>query len=202
MAKISRANGIRSRNAILDRSLVLAAAGGLHTATIGALADSLGMSKSGVFAHFGSKDALDLALIDAAAERFARAVMEPAGMAPPGIARLAALSEGLLAFVSQAPIDGSCLTPGHPAFGLDAAPAARARLDAWQERWLQALADSVTEAITRREIAASAETAQMVFELDGVLEAAGRAVRSRRPAEVVDRARKAVDRVLLASLAG
>ena len=198
MATTMRAHGARSRAAILDRGLELAAAGGLHTATIGALADALGMSKSGVFAPFGSKEAFDLALIDAAAERFARAVVAPAGAAPPGIATVAALCEAFLAFATQPAAAGARLTPDHPAFGLGGSAAATARLAAWREVWQQALADGVAAAIARGELADSAEPAQVVFELDGVLEAAARLARTSGSGAVVSRARRAIDRLLLA----
>ena len=198
MAVTPRANGIRSRASILARSLELTAARGLHAATIGALAAALGMSKSGVFAHFGSKDALDLAVIDAAASAFARDVMAPADAAPPGIARVAALCEGFLAYAAAPAGAGSRLTPDHPAFGLGTSTSARARLDGWRDQWLQALAGSVEQAIARQELSGSAEAAQVVFELDGVLEAAARTARWQPAAAAVSRARMAIDRVLLA----
>jgi AcrR family transcriptional regulator len=77
---------------ILDHALRLAAEGGLRAASIGALAAATGMTKSGVFLHFGSKPALDEAVIHTAVARFDRAVSRRAAAAPPGVARLAALS--------------------------------------------------------------------------------------------------------------
>lgn len=171
--------------------------GGLQTATIGALSDALGMSKSGVFAHFGSKDGLDLAAIDAAAERFARGVMAPAGTAPPGIARVVALCEGFLAFVTPAPGEPARLPPDHPAFGLSSSPAAGARLVAWRAAWRNALLASVAEAIADGEMAAASDPAQAVFELRAVLDAAARGMRDEPPAMIVTRARRAIDRALV-----
>lgn len=198
MATSLRANGIRSRIAILDRGLELTSRGGLHTATIGALSGLLGMSKSGVFAQFGSKESLDLALIDTAAGRFAAAVVAPATFAPPGIAKVAALCEGFLAFVSQPLASGPSLTPDHPSFGPGAAPAAQARLDLWRLTWREALASSVTDAVARGELAAQNEPAQVVFELQAVLEAAARAVQHQGVEGIATRTRRAIDRVLLA----
>lgn len=198
MALVQRSNGIRSRGAILDRGARLAQRGGLHTATIGALAEGLGMSKSGVFAHFGSKEALDVALVDAAAERFARAVLGPAGAAPAGIARVAALAEGFLTFVTQPPDDAAPrLTPEHPAFALTAG-AATARLETWRNTWHGALTAAVTDSIAQGELAPAHDPAQVVFELDALLDAAGRAWRRQPSVDVASRTRRAIDRLLLA----
>ncbi len=197
MAISARSNGIRSRQAILDRVLEVAGSAGLQAATIGVLSDALGMSKSGVFAHFGSKEALDLAAIDAAAERFGRGVLAPAATAPPGIARVVAMCEGFLAFVMPAAGAPAHLVPEHPAFGLTASPAVRARLDAWRTAWRDALLASVAEALTHGEMTASSDPAQAVFELRAVLDAAARGMRDEPPAAIVARARQAIDRALV-----
>jgi AcrR family transcriptional regulator len=88
--------GEQTRAAILDRAVDLASAEGLEGLTIGRLAAELRMSKSGLFAHFGSKQDLQLATIGAAAERFRTAVIEPASKAPDGAPRLRALGERYL----------------------------------------------------------------------------------------------------------
>jgi AcrR family transcriptional regulator len=88
--------GTETRRAILDRALDLASAEGLEGLTIGRLAAELRMSKSGLFAHFGSKQDLQLATIAAAAERFMDAVIRPSLSEPEGAPRLRALSERYL----------------------------------------------------------------------------------------------------------
>ncbi len=88
--------GEQTRAAILDRAVDLASAEGLEGLTIGRLAAELRMSKSGLFAHFGSKQELQLATVGAAAERFRVAVIEPAQAAPDGAPRLRALGERYL----------------------------------------------------------------------------------------------------------
>ncbi len=88
--------GAQTRAAILDRAVDLASAEGLEGLTIGRLAAELRMSKSGLFAHFGSKQELQLATIEAAAERFRTAVIEPALEAPDGAPRLRAMGERYL----------------------------------------------------------------------------------------------------------
>jgi AcrR family transcriptional regulator len=88
--------GEQTRAAILDRAVDLASAEGLEGLTIGRLATELGLSKSGLFAHFGSKQELQLATVEAAARRFATAVIEPSLSAPDGVPRLRALGERYL----------------------------------------------------------------------------------------------------------
>jgi AcrR family transcriptional regulator len=88
--------GEQTRAAILERAVDLASAEGLEGLTIGRLATELGMSKSGLFAHFGSKQELQLATVEAAARRFATTVIEPALSAADGAPRLRALGERYL----------------------------------------------------------------------------------------------------------
>jgi AcrR family transcriptional regulator len=88
--------GEQTRAAILDRAVDLASAEGLEGLSIGGLAADLRMSKSGLFAHFGSKQELQLATVAAAAERFRVAVVEPATSAPEGAQRLRAMGESYL----------------------------------------------------------------------------------------------------------
>src|SRR3954447_26210551 len=88
--------GTRTREAILERAVDLASVEGLEGLTIGRLAGELRMSKSGLFAHFGSKQELQLATVAAAAERFRTAVIEPAMSAPDGAPRLRAMGERYL----------------------------------------------------------------------------------------------------------
>ena len=170
MTRQPRQNGTTSRRLVLTRALDLAAAGGLQAATIGALADALGMSKSGVFALFGSKDALDAAVVDAAASLFSRAVVTPAEAAPPGVARLAARVEGWLDAVAAS----------HPALavlGLDPrglSESARDRLRAWRTAWRQTLGADITEARRGGELATATDAAQVGFEIEALLDAAAR----------------------------
>src|SRR4051794_18129478 len=88
--------GTRTREAILERAVDLASVEGLEGLTIGRLAGELRMSKSGLFAHFGSKQDLQLATVAAAAERFRRKVLEPVRDLPDGAPRLRAMAERYL----------------------------------------------------------------------------------------------------------
>jgi AcrR family transcriptional regulator len=96
-ASVAAANkGERTRAAILESAVEIASAEGLEGLTIGRLAAELRMSKSGLFAHFGSKQELQLATIAAAGERFRAEVIEPALRLPPGAERLRAIGNGYL----------------------------------------------------------------------------------------------------------
>ena len=154
----------------MARALTLTATGGAQTATIGALADGLGMSKSGVFALFGSKHALELAVVEAAAERFGRAVVVPAQTAPRGVARLAALVEGWLGEAEAASPALAVLAP--PRAG--ASPDVRDRLRTWRGGWRAALAAEVAEARRAGELGPGADGPQAAFEIDALLAAAAR----------------------------
>src|SRR5688572_26536200 len=91
-----RSDGARSRAAILDAAGQLATVEGLNGLTIGRLADHIGMSKSGLYAHFGSKEELQVATVAAAEAVFEQDVIEPAQHVPPGLRRLEAYCEGFL----------------------------------------------------------------------------------------------------------
>src|SRR3954451_3346344 len=91
--------GATTRAAILERGLDLASAEGLEALSIGRLASELEMSKSGLFAHFGSKQDLQLAIVDAAARRFREAVVDPAMDAPDGAGRLRAMTAAYIAYL-------------------------------------------------------------------------------------------------------
>src|SRR5215208_3414185 len=94
-----RRDGERSRNAILREAGRLATVDGIAGLSIGRLAEAVGMSKSGLFAHFGSKEELQLATIATASALFDEHVTGPAAAAPPGIERLRALTERFLEHV-------------------------------------------------------------------------------------------------------
>ena len=98
-----------SRAAILDQSVDLASVVGLDGLSIGALATHAGFSKSGLFAHFGSKETLQLETLKTAAERFTAAVIRPALHEPRGIPRVQALFDRWLAWAARDGAPGGCL---------------------------------------------------------------------------------------------
>lgn len=172
----------------MDAALVVSAEGGRQAVTIGGLAARLGMSKAGVFAHFGSKEALDLAVVEAAAEQLGRDVVAPASLAPAGVARLAALVEAWLGEVeSRRPAvrvltDRLPPTPGE----------LRARLLAWRDSWQSTLGRHVSDAMRLGELTAGANAAAVAFELDAMLAAALRGTEA-GDATAVATARSAIE---------
>src|ERR1700742_4582783 len=94
-----RSDGERTRAAILAEAARLATVEGIDGLSIARLADAVGMSKSGLFAHFGSKEELQLATIETASEIFVEHVIEPALGAPSGLERFQALAENFLQHV-------------------------------------------------------------------------------------------------------
>jgi AcrR family transcriptional regulator len=100
--------GAETRAAILQRAVDLASVEGLEGLTIGRLAADLEMSKSGLFAHFGSKQELQLATVETAAQRFRAAVIDPAMEAPEGGPRLRALADGYLGHLEADTYSGGC----------------------------------------------------------------------------------------------
>jgi AcrR family transcriptional regulator len=97
-----------TRSAILEHAVDLASAEGLEGLTIGRLAAELRMSKSGLFAHFGSKEELQLATVEAASRRFLDAVIAPAQLEPEGAARLRAYCERYIDYLERKVFAGGC----------------------------------------------------------------------------------------------
>ncbi len=152
--------GEQTRAAILERAVDLASAEGLDGLTIGRLATELGLSKSGLFAHFGSKQELQLATVEAAARRFATAVIEPSLSAPDGVPRLRALGERYLEHLDL--YSGGCFWAATSA-EFDDRPgpvrdAIAAALDAW-----------IGELTRQAEIAGAEDPDRVAFELYAVV---------------------------------
>src|SRR5437868_12001799 len=103
-----RSDGDKSRAAILDAAAKLATIEGLDGLSIGRLADHIGMSKSGLYAHFGSKEELQLAAVDTAVEIFADAVIRPAREVEGAFARLEALCENFFGYLEKPVFPGGC----------------------------------------------------------------------------------------------
>jgi AcrR family transcriptional regulator len=101
--------GAATRQRILARALELASLRGLESLTIGELASDLDLSKSGLFAHFKSKERLQLAVLEAAAEQFTDRVFRPAMQKPRGVARLGAIFELWLKWIRSSDHKGGCI---------------------------------------------------------------------------------------------
>ena len=163
-----RSDGERSRRAILLAAARLATTEGLDGLTIGRLADETGMSKSGLFAHFGSKEELQLATIGMAQEIFDEDVLAPA-LASEGRARVEALCERFLSHVDRSVFPGGCFFASAAA-ELDTRPGrVRDRVVGVQRAWTELIEDALREAQDRGEIARDADRAQLGFEVNALL---------------------------------
>ena len=164
-----RADGERSRAAILQAAAQLATVEGLDGLSIGRLAKHVGMSKSGLFAHFGSKEELQLATIEVADEVFRTEVVRPALEESGALDRLRALCEGFLAHVERGVFPGGCFFASVAA-ELDTRPGTvRDRVAAVVREWAGLLELQVAEAQRQGELDPSEEPAQLAFELHALL---------------------------------
>jgi AcrR family transcriptional regulator len=164
-----RADGARSRQAILKAATELATVEGLDGLSIARLAEHVGMSKSGLFAHFKSKEELQLATIDAAAEVFEREVTRPGMAAPPGVARVESQCEAFFSYLERGVLQGGCFFVAAAA-EFDAKPGpVKDHLRGVYTGLIAALTDVVREAQAMGEIAATEDVDQLTFELDALL---------------------------------
>ncbi len=160
-----RSDGERSRAAILGEAARLATVEGLDGVSIGRLADAVGMSKSGLFAHFGSKEELLLATIEAADAVFAEEVVAPAAQAPPGLARLRAYTELFFDHVARGTFPGGCFFVSAVSDLATRPGPARDRALASVEEWMAHLGEQVAAAQSAGELDPAADAEQVVFEL-------------------------------------
>jgi len=103
-----RTDGARTREAIVREAVSLATVDGLEGLSIGNLANALDMSKSGIYAHFGSKQELQLATVEEAAGIFQSQVIEPALSAPPGVPQLVAVCDAFFDYLARRTFPGGC----------------------------------------------------------------------------------------------
>jgi AcrR family transcriptional regulator len=160
--------GEETRQAILDRAVGLASRIGLEGLTIGKLAEELDLSKSGLFAHFRSKEALQVQLLEHAAERFVELVISPALTAPRGEKRVRAIFERWRRWPEQNGMDGCLFVSA--AVELDDRPGpARDVLVKQQKDWLDTLANVVRTAIDEGDFRKNLDPRDFAFELFGIM---------------------------------
>jgi AcrR family transcriptional regulator len=191
-----RSDGERSRSAILNEAAKLATVEGLSGLSIARLADAVGMSKSGLFAHFGSKEELQLATIERASEIFAADVVDPALADPTGMGRLRALADRFLDHVERQVFPGGCFFAS-VATEMDTHPGpVRDKAFEVVEDWTGHIAAAVRAAQDEGALDASEDTAQLAFEIDAFLLLANAAFVISGDKAPLERARRAIDRRL------
>src|SRR3954471_3369791 len=152
--------GERSRKTILEAAAQLATVEGLEGLSIGRLADEVGMSKSGLYAHFRSKLDLQLATVATAGDVFRQEVMDPAQAVPPGTGRILALSDAFLSHVERGVFPGGCFFVAATA-EMNVRPGpVRESIAEFVAGWMYTIENAVREAQAQDEIAAEVDPAQ------------------------------------------
>ena len=162
----------RTRQAILDTAAALASEHGLDSLSIGGLASETGMSKSGVFAHFGSKEELQLATVDHAASIFVREVIAPARSAPRGVARIWALLDGFLDYLEREVFAGGCFFATTSAEFKNRPGAVRDRVAEHLASWRSYLQHAVEQAQELGELDPTVDARRVAFELNAFVQSA------------------------------
>jgi len=161
--------GERTHTTILDHATSLASQVGLTGLTIGALADDLDLSKSGLFAHFQSKEALQIEVLDHAARRFTETVVRPALAKPRGAPRMQALFNGWIAWVQDDSLPGGCVFVAANTELDDRPGPVRDRLVALQQGWIDVIAGSFRRGIESGLFRADADPRQLAQDMVGSL---------------------------------
>ena len=177
------------RDVILERAVEVASEEGLEGLTIGRLSSELGLSKSGLFGHFGSKEELQLAAVDAAGAIFLREVIEPALAEPEGAPRLRAYCDRWIGYLERKVFSGGCFFAA-ASTEFDGRPGpVRDKLRDGQGAWLEELAKHAR-------LAGADDPQQVVFEVYSVVVGANATHELFRDEEAFARARRAIERLL------
>jgi AcrR family transcriptional regulator len=163
-----RTKGEQTRAAILDAALKIVSQSGLEGLTIGTLAEAMGMSKSGLFAHFGSREELLLAVLGHGQDEFVELVMRPALAKPRGLPRLQAMFANWLDWTESADLPGGCPMIGGATEFDDKPGAVRDRLAQGQRAWIDTLRRCARQAIEEGQFRPDTDPEQISFEMFGI----------------------------------
>jgi AcrR family transcriptional regulator len=184
--------GQRTRNSILEVAAALATEEGLDPLSIGRLAEATQMSKSGLFAHFGSKEELQLATVEHAAELFVAEVIDPARSAPKGLARVWALCDHMIGYAERKVFPGGCFFAA-TSFEFNNRPGpVRDRIEEMIRSWLSYLEHAVEQAQEAGELDAKVSAREIAFQLDAFAQASNAQYQLFRDPQVFDDARRAI----------
>ncbi|MBA3734978.1 MAG: TetR/AcrR family transcriptional regulator [Actinobacteria bacterium] len=194
-----RSDGEKSRKAILSEAAQLATVEGINGLSIGRLADAVGMSKSGLFAHFGSKEDLQLATIETARALFHELVIEPALVGTTALGRLRLLIELFLRHVEDKVYPGGCFYVSVGAeLGAQSGPV-RDQAVALSAEWMRLVVSTIREAQAEGHIDAAEDAEQLAFELTGYLLLGNTQFVATQDSAAIERARHAVEGRLAAA---
>ena len=167
-----RADGERTRGAILRAAASLATIDGLEGLSIGNLAAATGMSKSGLYAHFGSKRELQLATVEEAGRILHEVVVQPALAAPSGRAQLVAVCEAFFDYLQRRTFPGGCFFAA-AALEMGTRPGpVKERVAAFQSGFVSLVRQFAVTAIEQNELPAGEDPDRLAFELYGIMLAA------------------------------
>jgi AcrR family transcriptional regulator len=184
--------GDRTRSAIVARAVDIASVEGLEGLTIGRLADELGMSKSGLFAHFGSKEELQLATVQAARERFLNEVFRPALQVERGYPRLIEICRSWLDYVDRDVFPGGCFFAA-ASFEFDSRSGpVRDAIAKMMDDWIGAIEKAVELAQEEGHLDPNIEPAQLSFEINALFFGANFAHNMWHDKNAIERARIAI----------
>ena len=184
--------GQRTRNSILEVAAALATEEGLDPLSIGRLAEAMGMSKSGLFAHFGSKEELQLATVEHAAALFVAEVIDPARSAPKGLARTWALCDHMIGYSERQVFPGGCFFAA-TSFEFNNRPGpVRDRIESMIRSWLSYLEHAVEQAQAAGELDPKVSAREIAFQLDAFAQASNAQYQLFRDPQVFDDARRAI----------
>lgn len=168
----TRADGERTRDAIVREAVSLATVDGLEGLSIGNLAGALDMSKSGIYAHFGSKQDLQLATVDEAGRIFEAEVIRPALAAAPGLPRLVALCDAFFDHLLRRTFPGGCFFAGAVLeMGTRPGPV-KEQIAEFQSGFSALIREFIVTALDQHELPADEDPDELTFEVTGIILAA------------------------------
>ena len=187
-----KTKGERTRHAILDTAAALATQEGLSAISIGRLAEATDMSKSGLFAHFGSKEELQLATVDHAAAMFVAEVIAPAREAPRGLARVWALCDRMVNYSERQVFPGGCFFAATSSEFNNKPGPVRDRIAEMILSWLSYLEHAIEQAQEAGEIDRGLDAREIAFELDAFAQQSNAKFQLFRDPQAFDEARRAI----------
>jgi AcrR family transcriptional regulator len=186
--------GAATRDSIIERAVQIVRKEGFEGLSIGTIAGSVGMSKSGVFAHFGSREDLQLAVLDAAAQRFTEQVFLPAIRETRGLTRLLAIGHRWMKWLRSE--HGGCPMVSAAIEYDDRPGAIRDRVIFYQTKLRKELSRAIAMAVETKELRADTEPEQLAFEIFGVELALHHDSRLFSFDEAIARSERALDRLI------
>lgn len=190
--RATRSDGERSRRAILDVAARLATTHGLEHLSIGELAAHAGMSKSGLYAHFGSKEELQLATVETAAEIFKAEVLVPAQRVPPGRDGLIALSDAFIAHLRNRVFPGGCFFEAASAELATRPGPLHDRIAVFQQAWQDLVRSHLEAARDQGDLPGDADLDQLLFDVNAYIVTAHALFTFSGDERALDRAARAV----------